>query len=686
MLFLDNSRQLIYTLRWFSFLILLLSFLFLSKSAFAAEYYVNNSGNDSNPGTQAQPWQTVDKVSNSALAAGDKVYFAGGQTFSGNLYLDEAYNGTSSNPIVISSYGTGRATIDAGDSYGIFAYNNGGYTISNLIIQGAGTSTNTESGINFYNEKAGNVVMDHIYFDNVEVSGFGDYGIIVGAFNGTSGYNDIRITNSTVHDNSKAGIVTYGPDSINYVNTDVYIGYNTLYENKGLTGLTTHTGDGVALGSVDGATVEYNVSHDNGELNQASEGPVAFMAYDSKNITFQYNEAYNMKTQGLNDGAGFDLDQNVSNSIIQYNYSHNNEGSGFQLVQSPNTNLHTNNIIRYNISENDNRNNNTVGAITVYGKVNNAEIYNNTVYITKPTSISPRAAYIFNDGATSLDPTNVHFRNNIFYVASNSLSQVEVTPDVLIGGSGILFQGNNYYRPDGGVSIVWGSSTYTSLSSWRSGASQEQVSGTNTGLNTNPGLTDPGNGGTIGNAANLSALSAYKLLSTSSLINQGLNLNSSFSLSIGSNDFYGNSLSGITSFDIGAHEYVAAAQSSSNSSSDSSSPSSPACTSSAPYGVPDLFQIDAKASNAKLIFTTTKNTSGYLIAYGLDGVNYLYGTEIQYSGPLWIWNLDINQLTPNTTYYFKVKSINGCNGGQWSEPLKIKTTKSKNITTNFFAN
>jgi len=44
--------------------------LFTTKSALAAEYYVAPTGSDSNPGTQASPWGTVQKAASTA-AAGD---------------------------------------------------------------------------------------------------------------------------------------------------------------------------------------------------------------------------------------------------------------------------------------------------------------------------------------------------------------------------------------------------------------------------------------------------------------------------------------------------------------------------------------------------------------------------------------------------------------------------------------
>ena len=47
----------------------------------------------------------------------------------------------------------------------------------------------------------------------------------------------------------------------------------------------------------------------------------------------------------------------MKNSVMQYNYSHDNDGAGYLLAQFTYAREFTNNIVRYNISENDGRKN-----------------------------------------------------------------------------------------------------------------------------------------------------------------------------------------------------------------------------------------------------------------------------------------------------------------------------------------
>jgi hypothetical protein len=79
-------------------------------AASAANYYVSSSsGSDGNPGTQAQPLQTLAKVNGLALNPGDSVFFKRGDTW--NEQLIPTASGTSASPITYDAYGTGAAPI-----------------------------------------------------------------------------------------------------------------------------------------------------------------------------------------------------------------------------------------------------------------------------------------------------------------------------------------------------------------------------------------------------------------------------------------------------------------------------------------------------------------------------------------------------------------------------------------------
>jgi len=78
--------------------------------ASATTYYVSSSsGSDGNPGTQAQPLQTLAKINGLSLNAGDAVFFKRGDTW--NEQLIPLSSGTTGRPITFDAYGTGAAPV-----------------------------------------------------------------------------------------------------------------------------------------------------------------------------------------------------------------------------------------------------------------------------------------------------------------------------------------------------------------------------------------------------------------------------------------------------------------------------------------------------------------------------------------------------------------------------------------------
>jgi len=67
----------------------------------ASAYYVATTGNDSNPGTQAFPWRTIQKAANTALA-GDTVYVRGG-TYNEQVTIN-SHSGSADNWITFTAY------------------------------------------------------------------------------------------------------------------------------------------------------------------------------------------------------------------------------------------------------------------------------------------------------------------------------------------------------------------------------------------------------------------------------------------------------------------------------------------------------------------------------------------------------------------------------------------------------
>jgi hypothetical protein len=484
---------------------------------------------------------------------GDRILFLGGQSFPGNLVFSAADAGTAARPVTVSSYGTGRATITAGDGTGILVENAGGFFISNLIVVGENRTTNKGNGIRVINRLPGGARLSFIRIDNVDAGGFGLSGIVVAGDppdSGKSGFVDVRITRCKAHDNAFCGIHVTGASNASspgYCNRRVYVGYCRAFDNPGDPDLQkNHSGNGILIEEVDEGTIERCVAFNNGYLcNYAGGGPIGIRAHESNRVTIQYNESFNNRTGRSSDGGGFDFEGGMSSSVMQYNYSHGNDGAGYLLYAYKGaSHALRNNTVRFNISEDDSRKN-TYAGIYVGNDgsgISDVEIYNNTVYTTPSSGdAKPRAVLV-------RGTTNVHFRNNILAVSGD----VPLV-DAAEGQSGLLFQGNDYWAGENGKpTILWAGVTLDSLDIWRSAAGQEMLEGRKTGYSVDPLFTVWARSITVNNPTLLQSLAAYRLKPNSPMIGNGLNLLELFKIDQGPSDFFGNPIPP-RAHSIGAH-------------------------------------------------------------------------------------------------------------------------------------
>lgn len=411
------------------------------------DYYVSLFGNDSNTGlSENQPWRSIERVNAAQLLPGDSVRFQANQTFLGNLSLAKVNQSSdlASCAVTISSYGSDRATIDAGTGTGFIAENTGGVYLTNLNFVGAGAAKNTGSGVLFSNTLPGNVTFANIRVHRVDVSGFKHAGICLTAqpTDGSwSGFRDIKITNTTSHDNGDAGISCIGawnPEQVGYAHTDFYIGNCSAYRNAGIPGKDSHSGNGIVLAQVDGAIIERCRAYENGSLNDyEGGGPVGIWVWDANRVVIQFNESHHNRTASSKDGGGFDLDGGVTNSLVQYNYSHDNDGAGYLLAQFEGARPFHGNLLRYNLSVNDGRRN-RYGGIHLWstganGGITDTTIYANTICTTRSTDGSPAAVDYPSKGIR-----DIRFYNNCFQTdGAAALVRGEMN-------QGAMFEGNTF--------------------------------------------------------------------------------------------------------------------------------------------------------------------------------------------------------------------------------------------------
>ena len=465
-------------------------------------YYVSPQGNDHNAGTSATTaWKTINQVNSVEFRGGDRILFEGGDTFDGNLAFDSQDIG----PITVASYGNGPATIDAGNGSGILVSDASNFAIADLNLVGSGYATNQDDGIHFSSDLPG-VAQTNLSVSNVSVEGFGQSGVNFLGSNGSRDFDNVSVRYVTSDNNGNGGVQLQGQGQAR----DVYIGYVQASHNAGSADIGS--GFGILVFGANDVIIERSVTGDNGWLpgNHGETGGIEAIA--DNRVLLQYNEAYSNHA-GNSDGDGIILDV-TKDSIMQFNYSHDNDGAGlFLFAETGGTS--TDNIIRYNISQNDARTQqNTYGGIFVGADIVNSQIYGNTVFMGPSSTSSPAAIRLL-----GLLGNSVHVYNNILETTGG-------VPVVDWDGSGtdVLFQGNDYWSVKSPLAIQWNGSTYTTLKAWRTATGEETLDGRPVGLHVSPGLEDAGGGGTIGNADQLITLTAYKLRPTSRLADAGLEL------------------------------------------------------------------------------------------------------------------------------------------------------------------
>ncbi len=479
----------------------------------ARTYYISPAGNDKNDGSIHHPWQTIRQLNGTHLHPGDAVFFEGGKVFSGTIGIDSADTGNSINPVVIGSYGNGYAVINSGNIPAIIISGTKYITVKKLKLIGAGRKEgNTTDGLSARNS-------NHIITDSLDISGFQKAGLEVYAS------SDISVTHVFAHDNGAAGIDVQGPYAKKESSYNIYISWCRAENNPGdPSNLTNHSGNGIVVGDCRKITIEYCTATNNGwDMPRIGNGPVGIWAYEADSVTIQHCLSYRNKTSvGGADGGGFDLDGGVTNSVVQYCFSYENQGPGYSIFQYLYASPWHDNIFRYNISENDGSVSDARAGVHIWnssrdsGQFYNCLFYNNTIYNTKGAAISY---------SEISQRKNFAFYNNIF-TGQDSLIKGEKGVDALLG--------NDWWSLTKHFNIE----RVYNFTTWAQESGREIMAGKIIGQNIDPGFKSPGNS-TINSASALQPFSQYKFPSNSSLQKNGLDLYTLFGIKTGHLDFNG---------------------------------------------------------------------------------------------------------------------------------------------------
>ena len=368
-------------------------------------YIDSNSGDDAQDGHSPQrAWRTLSAVNGHKFAAGDWLLFAAGSRHEGRLLIDTP-------GVRFDMYGQGALPrIDAkGNSLeAVLIHNADGCMLRNLEITNAGPEREVgRVGVRVLSDGGGavrDVSLADLFVHDVN----GDLrksregcGIFFESRGRGSRFDGLVIERCHVKATDRNGICQRGGGGGGRAgggtrSTGVIIRQNLL-EDIG--------GDGIKVWGSDGAIVEKNVLR--GGRMRCEDAAAGIWPFDSGNTLIQYNEVSGMK--GTRDGQAFDSDYRCRGTIIQYNYSHDNDG-GFLLVCAPRGSYCEGTIVRYNVSQNDGTR--TGRVIQIGGVPAGTRIYNNTIYVGAGRELPLIWFNEWNGGWAD----DTAFYNNIFYV------------------------------------------------------------------------------------------------------------------------------------------------------------------------------------------------------------------------------------------------------------------------------
>lgn len=331
-----------------------LALIFLSATTtHAATYYVSTSGNNSNSGSQSQPWGSIYYASQQ-VNAGDTIAVFGG-TYSESIELENGPSGTQANPITLTNHNGQEVIVNSNSWVSLYLKNTNWWIVD---------------GIKFRNASIHNIEITnshHVTIQNCEASGAGSIGIHLMSAQGPVRNSVVR--NCQVHHNGTEGIYL-DIKSSNNVPIENNLVENNHVHNNGAEGLqnTRQSGDGFRPSS---NTFRSNLVHDNSgdwagadisgsnivfenniiHTNSQTIGGVWYA--NGSNSVFQNNLIYN--NSGTNgDSGGLVVGSNVSNTKIYHNTIYGNSGSGgfgINLLSSGSTLEVKNNILANNKSQ-----------------------------------------------------------------------------------------------------------------------------------------------------------------------------------------------------------------------------------------------------------------------------------------------------------------------------------------------
>ncbi|MCB1845563.1 MAG: right-handed parallel beta-helix repeat-containing protein [Halioglobus sp.] len=396
-------------------------------------YHVDCDASSSGDGTIESPWRDFETANAITLEPGDHLLLRRGTLCSG--MLKPQGSGTEDKRIVIGAYGNGplpRIDPQGMETAALHIEDMSHVLFRELELSNPGNPDEPHRGVFLTSaeQTVTNVEIRDLYIHNVtglvKFSGTAKRGGAIIAdsrfVSPQAQFDGVLIENNLIEDVGRSGIYFDGTSASTGDRPRASEGWPAAGQRIVIRGNTLRRlqGDAIVAHGTDSAVIEDNVVSVGNLAGKDWLSPdrncsAGIWTWNSINTLIQRNEVSGYRfgqsaTDGC-DGTGFDIDNEQEGTVIQYNYSHNNEG-GFILLCSDDE-PHTADV-RYNLSVDDGKVLNTSPCkAPIVGSFDDIRVYNNTFVLTRPYTALETIPLATLDNAG-----NFQFANNIVYATS----------------------------------------------------------------------------------------------------------------------------------------------------------------------------------------------------------------------------------------------------------------------------
>lgn len=429
----------------------LVGLLSLSASANASSgraYYVDSvHGDDRHSGVSpSAAWKSVAAVNAHGFHPGDHLNFHAGQVFGGMVRPQGS--GIRASPIVVGKYSDGALPrlVGNGGLATVLLADVSFWTVRDIEITNDASEEGKRNGILLEATQSGETVrgitIQRVHIFNVRgltgeenaAKDTGGIGIFAPHLDLPAHFDGVLIRECNIEHVDNVGIWLNSDPLLNPMDPAW-----AASSNKHIHLIGNHISDtgrnSIILRQASAPVIEENtVAH-----SSARHHGNAIFTRSTRDAIIRRNEVSFTGKEASGENAAFDADIDSIHTVIEYNWSHDNQGGLFSLCNNPSddANVTDGTVVRFNVSENDG-----IRAFGFSGRVTHSTIYNNTVLIgsSQKESIVEARPFLkskprYADGAS--------FFNNVILIQGQAIYDFAEARDMQFDSNCIVGQAEN---------------------------------------------------------------------------------------------------------------------------------------------------------------------------------------------------------------------------------------------------